>query len=99
MKCHNCNKAMKRRTDLKFNKHTVKGWKCSCGEEYFDSEDAQRILLLNKLKNKGFELKLNRVKSNLILRIPKEVGKAMGLNEKDIVHFSMKNDKEIVIKT
>lgn len=91
---------MEYKKNLQFNQYKIDGWQCGkCGEEYFEPAQAQRILLLNKLKHKGFELKLNRVKSNLILRIPKEVGEAMNLNEKSIVTFMVKNGKEILIKT
>lgn len=100
LKCALCGKKAYRKKGMKFNSYTIDGWRCSgCGEEYFDSDQAQRILLLNKLKKKGFELKLNRVKSNLILRIPKAVSEVLGLNEKSVVNFKLKNDKEILIST
>lgn len=36
---------------LKFNEHDIDGWKCNkCGDIYYNTEQAQRILLLNKLK-------------------------------------------------
>jgi|SRR3989339_1558096 len=73
MKCHKCGKQMKYAHSLKFNNYELGGWVCSCGETYYNPEQAERILLLNKLKKKGFKLKLNTVKSNQIIRLPKQI--------------------------
>lgn len=100
LKCVFCKAKAFPKKGMKFNGYSIDGWKCGkCGEEYFDPDQAQRILFINKLKKKGFELKLNRVRSNLILRIPKAVSEVLNLNEKSIVNFKLKNDKEIVIRT
>ena len=48
MKCHKCSKSMQYVKKIKFNKYKIDGWKCLCGEIYYDSEQAQRILLKNK---------------------------------------------------
>jgi len=50
MKCHKCGKMMKYLKGMKFNEYSIDGWKCSCGEIYYDPEQAQKVLLLNKLK-------------------------------------------------
>lgn len=52
MKCYNCNKILKYSKGLKLNEYKIDGWKCSCDEIYFNPEQVQRILILNKLKNK-----------------------------------------------
>jgi hypothetical protein len=49
MKCHKCNEQMKFVKAMDFNSHKIDGWKCSCGEIYYDSKQANNILLLNKL--------------------------------------------------
>ena len=46
MKCHKCNKQMKYVKGMKFNEYTIDGWKCSCGEIYYNPEQAQKILVL-----------------------------------------------------
>ena len=98
MKCA-CGKIAKYEEHLKFNGYDIDGWKCdSCGEEYYNPEKAERILLLNKLKNHKYHLKLSQVKSNLILRIPKEVGEALNLKKGGEVGFSLRIPKEIVIE-
>ncbi len=91
-----CGKIAKPVKELKFNGHTLSGWKCSCGEIYYEPEAAQRILLLNKLKKKKFHLKLSQVRSNLVLRIPKQVGEVLKLKKGSEVEFSLKNGKIII---
>ena len=83
-----------------FNEYLIDGWKCSkCGEIYFDSDQAQKILILNKLKKQKFHLKLNKVRSNLILRIPKEVSDVLDLKEGSEVEFLLKDDDKMLITT
>jgi len=50
MKCYKCGQIMKYAKGIKFNKYAIDGWKCSCDEIYYKPEQAQKILLLNKLK-------------------------------------------------
>lgn len=97
MKCK-CGKIAKYVKHLKFNGYDIDGWKCgSCKEIYYNPEKAEKILLLNKLKKQRFHLKLSKVKSNLILRIPKEVSEALNLHKGEEVEFSLKDINEIVI--
>lgn len=84
--------------NLKFNRYKIDGWRCRhCGEEYYNPEKAEKILLLNKLKKMKYKLKLSKVRSNLILRIPKEVGDALNLKKGGNVEFGLNNEYEIVI--
>ncbi len=79
MKCYKCGKEMKFHTGLRFNEYLIDGWKCNCGELYYDPQQAQKILLLNKLKKEVIRAKLGRIKSNLIIRVPKEIENALEL--------------------
>src|SRR3989338_10989785 len=88
MKCHKCGKLMKEVKQISFNENKIDGWKCSCGEVYYNSEQAEKVLLLNKLKKKAMRTKLGKIRSNLILRLPKDVENALGLE----------NGKEVIIK-
>lgn len=98
LKCA-CGKIAKYTKDLKFNNYDIEGWKCdSCGEIYYNPEQAEKILLLNKLRKHKYHLKLSQVKSNLILRIPKEVGEVLNLRKGGEVEFSLNNQDEIVIQ-
>lgn len=97
MKCV-CGKIAQYNRNMKFNGYGIDGWECkSCGEAYYNPEKAEKILLLNKLKKHKFHLKLSKVKSNLILRIPKEVSEALNLKKSQEVEFALKNSNEIVI--
>jgi len=72
--------------ELNFNGNKIDGWRCLCGETYYDPEQAQRILLLNKLKKAAIRAKLGRIRSNLILRLPKDVETALCLQQgKDVI--------------
>jgi hypothetical protein len=72
--------------ELSFNSQKIDGWKCACGEAYFEPEQAQRILLRNKLKKEAIRAKLGRIRSNLILRLPKDVETALSLRQgKDVI--------------
>ena len=75
-------------TTLSFNGSPIKGWVCSCGEKYYDPKEAQRILLLNKLKKENIKVRLGQIRSNLILRLPRDVEKA----------FSLEKGKDVIIK-
>ena len=74
--------------NIEFNNHKIDGWKCSCGEIYYNPEQAQKILLLNKLKKEAIKTKLGKIRSNLILRLPKDVENALNLRK----------GKEVLIK-
>jgi len=79
---------MKHTNNLEFNSHKITGWKCTCGETYYDPGEAQRILVLNKLRNEAIKSRLGRNRSNLILRLPKDVETALKLEK----------GKEVLIK-
>lgn len=81
MKCV-CGKTAKYNERLKFVTYPVGGWVCrSCGETYFHSEKAERILRLNKIRKMRYQIKLNQVKNNLTVRILKEVSDALWLRK------------------
>lgn len=86
MKCHKCGKTMKYVKEIRFNKDRIDGWRCSCGEVYYNPEEAQRVLLLNKIRREVVRAKLGKVRSNLILRLPKNIEYALDLEKgKDVL--------------
>jgi len=98
LKCFKCDSVAKE-TKLSFLGHKIDGWKCSkCKEEFHNPEQAEKILLLNKLKNSKFEVKIGQIRSNLIVRIPKEVQKALGLEkgEELILKIPSKDKIELI---
>ena len=96
MKCVTCGKTAKP-AKLSFQGQAIDGWKCKCGEEYFQPEQAQRILLLNQVRKEMFRVKLGRVRSNLILRIPKAVADALELNGEEVVTLKVEGRMDILI--
>ncbi len=99
MKCYNCKRVMEYKKGLRFNEYKIEGWKCKkCGEEYFDPVQAQRILILNKLKKQMYTVKLSRIKSNLIVRIPKEVSDVLFLSKESSLELNLDEKDRIVLK-
>ncbi len=97
MKCV-CGKMAEYRENLKFNNHDIDGWVCeSCGEQYYNPEKAEKILLMNKIQKMKYNLKLNQIKSNLIVRIPKEVSDALDLHNGEEVELVLK-EKNIILR-
>ncbi len=74
---------------LKFNEFKIDGWKCGCGEIYYDPEQAQRVLLINKLKKEKIITKLGKIRSNLIVRLPKDVETAFNLEKGEKVSIKV----------
>ena len=92
MQCVRCRR-IAQPAKLRFQGHTLDGWKCKCGEEYFEPLQANRILTLNKLKHQEFHAKLGRIRSNLIVRIPKAVEQGLGLTSGEEVTLKVKGKK------
>ncbi|MFQ6128819.1 MAG: AbrB/MazE/SpoVT family DNA-binding domain-containing protein [Thermoplasmata archaeon] len=97
MVCVTCGKTAKK-AKLRFQGTEIGGWRCSCGEEYFDPEQAQRILLLNKLLAKEYKIKLGQIRSNLIIRIPTELAEALGLHKGEKVLLRLEGLKKLHIE-
>ncbi|MEK6960375.1 MAG: AbrB/MazE/SpoVT family DNA-binding domain-containing protein [Nanoarchaeota archaeon] len=86
------------RKDLRFNNNPIEGWKCEkCKESYYNPIQAERILLINKIRKMKYLVKVGKMKSNYIIRIPKEVGEALDLKQGKEVELGIRGEKEIVI--
>tara|TARA_Y100000310_G_scaffold317846_1_gene371192 strand:+ start:14633 stop:14932 length:300 start_codon:yes stop_codon:yes gene_type:complete len=97
MKCQTCEKKMKFEKNLQFNQYKIDGWKCPCGELYYEPEQAQRILLLNKLSQEVVKAKLGKVRSNLILHLPKDIETALNLHQGEEVQLRIAGNKIEII--
>src|SRR3989344_2803495 len=94
-----CGKVAEYTDNLRFNRYKIDGWRCkNCGEEFYNPEKAEKILILNKLKKMKYRVKLTRVRSNLILRIPKQVSDAINLKKGGYLEFTLNNDDEIILR-
>ena len=97
MKCHKCRKKMRFVKGLRFNECHIDGWRCSCREIYFSPEQAQKILIFNKMKKESVKVKLGKIRSNLILRVPKSIEQALCLEKGKEVTLRVK-DKELLVE-
>jgi hypothetical protein len=70
--CYKCGSPMNKVT-IKLGEISVRAWRCKKdGEEVIHPEDAQKALLLNKLKKEGIKLKIGILNKAPYLRFPKE---------------------------
>lgn len=99
MKCI-CGKVAGYKKGLRFNGFSVDGWVCrKCGEIYYHPEQIQKILLMKKLEKQKMIIKLGQIRSNLILRIPKDVGDAFDLKKGEQVAIKIEGKGIKVTKT
>ncbi len=96
MECIKCGKIAKE-AKLDFNGYKIDGWICECREEYYDPVQSQRILALNKLRGKIYNLRLGKLRNSLILRLPKEIEDAIGFKERSNVKVSVGDKDELQI--
>ena len=94
MLCVSCGKTA-RPARLRFRKYALDGWKCACGEEYFDGAQADAILARNKLRLAPTSAKLGRIRSNLILRLPKLVERALNLTAGEQVRMQITGERSL----
>ena len=82
---------------LRFNEYELEGWQCTCGEIYFNPEQVHKALLLNKLKKEAIRAKLGRIRSNLILRLPRDIEAALNLHQGEEVLLKIdKNELKVI---
>ena len=84
---------------IKFNEYSIDGWKCSCGEIYYEPEQAQKVLLLNKLKKVVLKARLGKIRSNLILRLPKDLEHAFNLQKGENVLIKVETNGFRILPT
>jgi transposase-like protein len=97
-KCVVCGGVMYRKNG-KFQGFPIDSYKCkNCGEEFFNPQQAERILEMNKTLNKVFEVVLGRIQSNLIVRIPVQVAETLDLKQGEKIKLEVENLNEICLK-
>src|SRR3989338_6172952 len=80
MKCNKDGKTMKFIKGIKFNEYSIDGWKCSCGEIYYDPAGTKSAAV-EQTKKEVLKAKLGKIRSNLILRLPKDLEHAFSLEK------------------
>jgi len=95
--CHECGIKMEKKR-FKLEGILVRGWKCKkCHETILHPEDAQRVLVLNKLKA-GIPVKVGELGSSLIVRLPKQIAEYYHIKAGKIVSLGVSGKHTIAIK-
>lgn len=68
------------------------------GEEYFDPEQAERILVFNKLRKKLFKVKVGKIQSNLIIRLPVEISESLNIKKGEEARLKVEDEETIVVE-
>lgn len=90
--CQACDGHMKKGF-VKMEGMKVRAWKCvKCGETDLHPEDAQRMLVLNKMKH-GIPVKVGELGESLIIRFPKEVAEFYNISKGEEVTLKAGNKK------
>ena len=76
----------------------VRGWECNkCNESVLHPDDAQKVLILNKLK-RGITIKVGELGNSLIMRIPKEVAEFYKISKGEALKLKVENLKRMEIE-
>ena len=76
----------------------VHGWKCkSCNEAYYNLEELEPLLLINKLKKQKLKGKVTKDGNSIAIRIPKKIADALKLHIGDTVNISIETLDQITI--
>ena len=76
----------------------IRGWKCKkCGEGYLHPGDAQRVLAFNKFRNEIINSKLSYSGNSIIVRLPKKIVNALGLEKGEEIELHIEGPNKISI--
>ena len=95
--CTKCDAVMRKRV-MTVEGVKVRTWECpKCKDTVLHPEDAQRMLMLNKLR-KGLTVKIGELGSSLVVRIPKEIVKHYNLAKGGQVTVKAEGDNKIELE-
>jgi len=95
MKC-GCGEKMEKKK-LKIDGMQVRAWYCGeCKEEVLHPADAQKVLVLNKLRH-GRPVKVGSLGKRLVVTIPSELARYLSIKKGSMVNAKLNNDREIVL--
>ncbi len=96
-KCTKCSSLMKKR-NLVVESINVRGWECiKCKDTVLHPKDAQKMLLLSKLK-RGLSVKVGELGKSLIVRIPKEVVNLYNLSKGEQITMRAEGNNRIELE-
>jgi len=89
MKCY-CGKWAKPAV-LKIEGLSLRGWKCSCGEQYLEPEDSLRLSAYKQLKTKQATGTVTRTGNSLAIRVSKEIATVFRLKPGEKVRLDFES--------
>ena len=96
-KCTKCNSSMRKKS-LVVEGTNIRGWECvKCKDTVLHPEDAQKMLVLSKLK-RGLSVKIGELGKSLVVRIPKEVAKLYKLSKGEQLTMKAESDTKIELE-
>lgn len=92
--CQACGGKM-RKEIIQIEGMEVRTWKCvKCGETDLHPDDAQKMLVFNKIKH-GIPVKIGTLGESLIMRFPKEVAEFYKISKGGEVVIKADNTKKL----
>lgn len=96
-RCTKCDSIMKKNIIVIEGMH-VRSWQCSrCKEIILHPEDAQKMLVLNKIK-KGMPVKVGALGESLIMRFPKEVTEFYKIKKGEKIILKLGDSKKLELE-
>ena len=93
-KCTKCDIVMKKRK-MVIEGFEARSWQCRrCKEIILHPEDAQKMLVFNKIK-KGIPIKVGSLGESLIIRFPKEVAEFYKITKGEEIILKAENKKKL----
>ena len=93
-KCTKCGIVMKKRK-MVIEGFEARSWQCRrCKEIILHSEDAQKMLVFNKMKH-GIPVKVGELGESLIIRFPKEVAEFYKISKGGEVVIKAEDSKKL----
>jgi hypothetical protein len=95
MKCA-CGQNMEKKK-LRIDGMLVRAWHCGkCREEVLHPGDAQKVLILNKLRH-GRPVKVGSLGKRLVVTIPSELARCLSIKKGSVVNARLSDKQEIVL--
>ncbi|MFH0837362.1 MAG: hypothetical protein V1870_04490, partial [Candidatus Aenigmatarchaeota archaeon] len=97
-RCMKCNSLM-RKKEMKIEGMQIRAWKCKqCDEIILHTEDAQKMLVFNKLK-KGIPVKIGALGEALIMRFPKEIADFYNITKGEEITLKAETSTKLELST
>lgn len=75
-----CGKKAKR-TTIRYKHYMVRGWSCTCGEDYIHPADSLKVSKLELLKKEKMKVKIGVLGQSLVIRIPRKLSRLYDLKK------------------